>query len=155
MIAVISAMMFVGKLIYGKLADRINHAYLLFFMGGMSIIAIALLMSTSDKTFLLTAAVLLGLASGGLIPVQGVVFVARFGISSFGKVIGLVMLVMVIASLGSVYAAWIYDRFGSYDYAFMSFILMLIPGLALLKWLPPPLASEDRVIREQGSTDVA
>lgn len=140
MIAVISAMMIVGKLLYGALADRFDHGYLLLFMGAMSITAIALLMSTSAQLLLLIAAVLLGLASGGLIPIMGVVFVARFGLPSFGKVIGLVTLVMASGSLGSLYAAWIYDVFGSYDYAFISFILMLLPGLLLLKWLPPPLA---------------
>lgn len=139
MIAVISAMMIVGKLLYGRLADRFDHGYLLLFMGSTSIVAIALLMSTSNQIPLLAAAVLLGLASGGLIPMTGVVFVARFGVASFGKVIGLVMLVMAAGSLGSVYAAWLYDLAGSYHYAFISFILMILPGLFLLKWLPPPM----------------
>lgn len=139
MIAVISAMMIVGKLAYGKLSDMFNHAYLLLFMAGMSIVAITLLMSTSDKAMLLTSAVLLGMASGGLIPVMGVVFAARFGLASFGKVVGLYMLVLVFGSLSSIYAAWIYDQFDSYYYAFVSFIVMTIPGLVLLKWLPAPL----------------
>ena len=143
MIAVISAMMIVGKLLYGKLADRLDHRYLLFFMGAMSIAAITLLMSTSDTVSLLMAAVLLGIASGGLIPMQGAVFVARFGLATFGKVIGLVMLVMVAGSLGSVYAAWIYDLAGSYHYAFVSFIVMTMPGLLLLRWLPSPLDSTE------------
>lgn len=141
MIAVTSAMMIAGKLLYGKLADRFDHSYLLLFMGSMSIVAIVLLMSTTDKVSLLTAAVLLGTASGGLIPIMGVVFAARFGLASFGKVMGLVMLSLVLGSLGSLYAAWIYDLFGSYHYAFVTFILMTLPGLFLLKWLPPPLDS--------------
>lgn len=140
MIAVISAMMIVGKLLYGKLADKFDHAYLLLFMGGMSIIAMTLLISTSDKVSLLMAAVLLGIASGGLIPIMGVVYVARFGVASFGRVMGLVMLVMILGSLSSVFAAWVYDLFGSYYYAFISFILLILPGLFSLKWLPPPLA---------------
>ena len=139
MIAVISAMMIVGKLLYGKLADRLDHGYLLLFMGGVNIASIALLTVTSDELLLLAAAAMLGLASGGLIPVMGVVFVARFGIASFGKVMGLVMLVMVAGSLGSVYAAWVYDLTGSYEYAFISFIVLTLPGLFLLRWLPPPL----------------
>ena len=145
MIAVISAMMVVGKLLYGALADRFDHVYLLLFMGAMSITAIALLMTTSAQLPLLTAAALLGLASGGLIPVMGVVFVARFGLPSFGKVIGLVTMIMASGSLGSLYTAWIYDLFGSYNYAFISFILMLLPGLLLLKWLPPSLEREAMV----------
>ena len=142
MIAVISAMMIVGKLLDGKLADRLDHDYLILFMGLVSIAAIALLMSTSAKVLLMASAAMLGLASGGLIPVLGVVYVARFGLGSFGKVMGLVMLVMVLGSLGSVYAAWTYDFFGSYHYAFVSFILLLLPGLFLLRWLPPPLNSD-------------
>ena len=143
MIAVTSAMMIVGKLLYGKLADQFDHAYLLLFMGAMSIIAIALLMSTSAKVPLLSAAVLLGISSGGLIPVMGAVYAARFGVDSFGKVMGLVMLVMIVASLGSLYAAWIYDFFGSYHYAFISFIVLTLPGLLLLKWLPPPMGQAE------------
>lgn len=139
MIALISAMMIVGKLVYGALADRFNHAYLLLFMGGMSIAALSLLLSTSAQIPLLMTAVLLGIASGGLIPIMGVVFVARFGLASFGKVIGLVTLVMATGSLGSLYAAWIYDLFGDYRYAFISFIGLTLPGLALLRWLPAPL----------------
>lgn len=139
MIAVIAAMMIAGKLLYGKLADKFDHAHLLLFMGCMSIAGVVLLMLTSDKTSLLAAAVFLGIASGGLIPMQGVIFAARFGVASFGRVMGLVMLVMALGSLGSVYAAWIYDQFGSYHYAFVSFIAMTVPGLILLKWMPPPL----------------
>lgn len=144
MIAVIAAMMIVGKLAYGKLSDKLDHSYLLLFMGGMSIVAITLLMSVSDKMLLLTSAALLGTASGGLIPVMGAVFAARFGIASFGKVVGMYMVVLVFGSLGSVYAARIYDIFGSYHYAFISFILMTIPGLFLLKWLPAPLTSDSK-----------
>ena len=151
MIAVISAMMIVGKLLYGKLADKFDHAYLLFFMGSMSIVAIALLMSTSEKAPMLTAAVLLGIASGGLIPIMGVVFVARFGVASFGKVMGLVMLVMAAGSLGSVYAAWVYDLTGGYYYAFISFILITLPGLFLLKWLPPPLEAKKEPTRSSNA----
>ena len=139
MVAVITAMMFVGKLLYGKLADQFDHRYLLFFMGCTSIAAITLLMSTADKATLLASAVLIGIANGGLLPVRSVVFASRFGVASFGKVLGLAMLVSIAGSLGSVYAAWIYDQFGSYDYAFISFVLMPLPGLILLRWLPPPL----------------
>ena len=138
MVAVITAMMFAGKLLYGKLADKFDHRYLMFFMGCTSIAAIALLMSTTDKAILLASAVLFGIANGGLLPVRSVVFGSRFGVASFGKVLGLAMLVSIVGSLGSVYAAWIYDLFGSYDYAFISFILMPLPGLILLRWLPPP-----------------
>ena len=132
---------------YGKLADRLDHRYLLLFMGSMSIVGIILLMSTSAQLVLLVAAVLLGLAGGGLIPVMGVVFVARFGIASFGKVIGLVTFVMASGSLSSLFAAWIYDLFGSYQYAFVAFIVMTLPGLFLLRWLPPPLRDLDQPSR--------
>lgn len=142
MIAVISAMMIVGKLLYGKLSDRVDHGVLLLFMSVSSIIALVILIFTSAKISLLAAAVLLGLASGGLIPMMGVVYASRFGVASFGKVIGLAATAMIFGALGPIYAAWIYDLFGSYQYAFASFIILFAPGLILLKWLPPPLASQ-------------
>ena len=93
-----------------------------------------------DETAQLIKETRIPIASGGIIPIMGVVFVARFGLASFGKVMGLVMLVMVAGSLGPVFAAWIYDLFGSYHYAFMAFIAMTVPTIIMLKWLPPPLA---------------
>ena len=145
MLAVISAMMIAGKLLYGKLADRIDHTYLLLFMGCMCIAAIALLTSSSNSVALLSASVLLGMAGGGLIPITGAVYAARFGIASFGKVTGLVALMMTVGSFSSVYAAWIYDFWGSYDYAFISFILFVLPGLFFSRWLPAPLDHQSRV----------
>lgn len=139
MIALIAGMMIVGKLLYGKLADSLDHQYILFFMGVTSIAGIALLMLMTDKVSLLMAAALLGISSGGLIPITGVVFAARFGAASFGQVVGLVMMVMILGSLGPIYAAWIYDLFGSYYYAFISFIVLIVPAMVVLKWLPPPL----------------
>lgn len=142
LIALIAAMMFAGKLMYGKLADKLDHRYLLTFMAVSSILALVLLTWSTDKGPLLVAAILLGISSGGLLPVMGVVLVARFGLSSFGKVMGLVFFVMIAGSLGPIYAAGIYDYFGSYNYAFMSFIVLLLPGLLFMKMLPPPLSQQ-------------
>ena len=139
MIALTSAMMVIGKLLYGRLGDKIDHAYLLLFMGVLNIAAMALFMTATTKIPLLLAAALLGLSGGGLLPVMGIVFAARFGIASFGKVMGLVVLLMAAASLGSVYAAWTYDLFGSYNSAFITFIVLTLPGILLLRWLPAPL----------------
>lgn len=140
MIAVSATAMVIGKLLYGKLADHIDHRYLLLFVSLMNIGMLALLLTDPDKFQLLVAAVLLGVSAGGMLPLMGTIFVARFGTESFGKVMGLVMLFLVMGGVGPIYAGWLYDVFGSYDYAFISLIMLIIPGITILKWLPQPLA---------------
>lgn len=139
-IALTSFMMILGKLLYGKLADNIDHRYLMLFMALMQITMLLILIAEPDETLILSAAVLLGISGGGLIPLMAVVYASRFDTTSFGRVMGLATFFLVIQSLGSLYAGWMYDLFGNYNIAFTSFAGLIIPGIILLKWLPPPLA---------------
>jgi MFS family permease len=146
-IALTAFMMIAGKLLYGRLADKIDHRYLLLFIALMQIFTLVLLLANPGKLQILAAAVMLGVSAGGLLPLMGVVFAARFGVETFGKVMGLVMLFLLVASFGSLYSGWLYDLFGSYNYAFASFIVFLLPGIFVLRWLPPSI--------DQGVPDTA
>jgi MFS family permease len=84
--------------------------------------------------------VCVGLAGGGILPMVGLIFGARFGVASFGRVMGLVMLTVTFSSLGPLLAGWIYDATGSYDCAFLLFLGLFLPGMVLMKHLPPPAA---------------
>jgi MFS-type transporter involved in bile tolerance (Atg22 family) len=69
---------------------------------------------------------------------MGLIHGARFGVASFGRVMGLVMLTVTLSSLGPLLAGWIFDRTGSYGAAFLLFLLLFLPGILLMKWLPAP-----------------
>lgn len=99
LIALAAFMMVLGKLSYGKLADTIGHRYLLLFMGLMQIIMLRILRSDPNEIEIMSAAVLLGISSGGLIPLMAMVYASRFDPTSFGKVMGLAVFFLAIQSL--------------------------------------------------------
>ena len=72
-------------------------------------------------------------------------FIARiFGPESFGRVKGMVYLVMLPASLGAVIAAAIYDASGSYRMAWIVVLVLLTPAAFLIRRISPegaPVAS--------------
>jgi hypothetical protein len=60
---------------------------------------------------------------GGIIPLWGATIGAGFGRHAFGSVMGLMTPVMVpIHIFGIPYAGLVYDRTGSYDIAFLTFL---------------------------------
>jgi hypothetical protein len=57
---------------------------------------------------------------------------------SFGRVLGLVNMFLMVGSFGSILSGWVFDIFQSYDYAFITFLIMLLPCGIAMKWLPGP-----------------
>ena len=58
---------------------------------------------------------------------QGAVVGAAFGRASFGRVMGAMRPPMAILHLtGTPFAGWIYDKTGSYQIAFLTFIFLYI-----------------------------
>ena len=68
---------------------------------------------------------------------MGVTYSGRFGTLAFGKVLGLVNLFLMTGSFGSILSGWMFDLTGSYDTAFWTFLVLLIPATVALYWLPP------------------
>jgi len=139
LLALTAFMMILGKVVYGKLSDHIDHRYLLAFVSVTMIITLSLFLGATAKPVLIAAAVLWGISGGGLLPLVAVVFASRFPENVYGSVMGLVMFFMIVPSFATLYMGWIHDHFGSYDYAFASLIILIMPGIVLVKWLPQRL----------------
>jgi len=138
LIALSSFTMILGKLFFGSLGDRLDHRYLYWIAAGCMSSAMLILQSQPPLWLLVAGVLLVGLAGGGILPLLGVVFSARFGVAAFGRVMGLVMLVITFGAVGPLLAGWIYDATGSYDAAFLMFVLFFGPGVVLMRWLPEP-----------------
>ncbi len=138
LIAISSASMIVGKLLFGALADRVRHRYLYWLAAGFMLVALFLLSGAPLKPLMILAVVFVGLAGGGILPIMAVIVSARFPVEQFGRVMGLVMLSLSFASLGPLIAGWVYDLNGSYDPAFLLFAVLLVPAIVAMIWLPPP-----------------
>ncbi len=138
LISLSSAAMIAGKFAFGAAADRIDHRWLYYVMATGMGGSLLMLMGTPALLTLILAAILMGLAGGGILTLMAVVYGSRFGAASFGRVMGLGMLFITMASLGPLFSGWIFDRSGSYDIAFALFALLFIPAAIAVYRLPSP-----------------
>lgn len=142
LIAVMSVCMIAGKFVFGGLADRVDHRKLYWLMAWLLLAALYFYEGAPGRTEMLIAAGLQGFATGGVMPMMGSIYASRFGTFSFGRVLGLVQLFLMIGSFGSIFAGWVFDMTQSYDYAFWVFGAGLLPCLLAITFLPPPAAPE-------------
>jgi MFS family permease len=150
LIAVTSLMMIVGKLFFGAMGDRIDHRILYWTMAWLMIVALVFYEGSPGKFELVIAAGIQGFATGGVMPMMGIMYSARFGTLSFGKVLGYVNLVIMVGSFGSIFSGWVFDSTQSYDVAFWIFMILILPGVIIMVFLP---ASEAQ--SPTGATKVA
>ncbi len=138
LISLSSACMIAGKFAFGAAADRIDHRWLYFIMAAGMGGSLLMLMGTPALLTLILAAALMGVAGGGILTLMAVIYGSRFGAASFGRVMGLGMLFITLASLGPLFSGWIHDRTGSYDIAFGMFALLFLPAAIAVYRLPAP-----------------
>lgn len=124
----------IGKLLIGAMADRIDKRLLL---GGVAalfgIFALILLMHPVFAV-LLGGCLVAGAAIGGSLPLWGAIISARFGIGSFGAVMGWTAQMPLPLQLAALrFIGESYDRTGDYDLAFSVFAA-LSPVAMLMAW---------------------
>jgi MFS family permease len=122
-----------GKLGFGAVADKLDLRVAMGLSLGLLSVAFLLMALVPSYTVLVGAAVLLGLAAGGLLPVWGAMVARSFTPASFGKALGAMNLAMApITMLNAPFAAFIYDQTGSYRNAFLAYLVVLaVAGVAL------------------------
>jgi len=81
----------------------------------------------------------MGFSGGGILTLMAVIYGSRFGAASFGRVMGLGMLFITLASLGPLFSGWIFDRSGSYDIAFAPLAFLFLPAALAVYRLTPPV----------------
>ena len=138
LISLSSACMIGGKFAFGAAADRVDHRWLYYLMAGGMGGSLVMLIGTPSLSTLILAAGLMGVAGGGILTLMAVIYGSRFGAASFGRVMGLGMMFITVASLGPVFSGWIHDVTGSYDIAFGLFALLFVPSALAVYWLPAP-----------------
>lgn len=126
-----------GKILFGYAADKVNLKFGLW--GAQLLLVTCLLLLIFSPTLsyqiMMTAAVVLGLASGGLSPVLGVMLARGFGIENYGRVMGnMNLLTMCFILTGPIGAGIIFDITGSYVTAFYLYLGIL--GFAALISIP-------------------
>ena len=138
LIMVSSFCMIVGKVFFGTLGDRWDHRLLFWTASGVMLAAIGALLVAESFAGLVLGVICLGLAGGGILPLMGLIFGARFGAASFGRVMGFVMLNVMFGAISPVLAGWIYDATLSYAGALWGLAALTVPAMLAIYWLPQP-----------------
>lgn len=136
LIAIGSVSMILGKFTFGSLGDRVDHRKLYWLSAAGLAAALGLYLAVPSRAGLVAAGMLQGFATGSVLPLLGVMYAARFGVASFGRVLGWVNLFLMAGSIGSLYSGWIFDLTGSYRPAFLTFLVAMAPAAVLMAWLP-------------------
>lgn len=124
-----------GKILFGYAADRVNLKFGLW--GAQLLMVAGLLLLTLSATLsfqiMMAAAVVLGLAAGGLAPVMGAMLAKVFGTANYGRVMGnMNLLTMCFVLTGPMSAGKIFDMTGSYIPAFQLYLGILILAALIL-----------------------
>ncbi len=128
LVSVMAFVMVISKLFFGSMADRWDHRVLLWLMCVALGVAFALMLTGVSYPRLLVVSALLGVSAGGFLPLIAAVVSQRFGISSFGLVMGMVGPFTAVAAVGPWLAGYVRDNYGSYEGAWEIFALLLIPA---------------------------
>jgi MFS family permease len=138
----------VGKALFGWIADRIEKRRAVWIACGFQALGIFGILNVRSYPLLLLAGGIFGLGMGGIVPLWGALIGAGFGRHAFGRVMGLMSPFMLpIQSLGVPFAGYIFDRTGSYNAAFQTFLGIYALAALVLVFLRLPQA-------EPGSDDL-
>jgi MFS family permease len=147
LMSIVAVCSIAGKLGFGTVADRIDLRLTMLSSFVLMIGGSYMLGSLETWGGLTGGAVLFGLAAGGLLPVWGAMVARSFGQARFGRALGAMNLAMApITLLSAPYAGYLFDRYGSYEVAFLSYCgILAVAALALAPLrFPDPVNSEVR-----------
>lgn len=138
LIALTSVCMVAGKLFFGIMGDRVDHRKLYWIANVATIIALLLVLYAQTLPLLVVATVATGISGGGILPLMGLMYSSRFGVASFGRVMGFGMLTIMAGAVSPIGAGWVYDLYGSYSIALVTLALIMLPAGIAMIWLRPP-----------------
>ncbi len=136
-LSLLAGMAALGKPLFGSLSDRISPRSAIAVSMVLQASGLICLMLAPSFPMLLGGSLVFGLGCGGLIPLFGLLTVARFGAARLGHMMGATMLVMLpFQLLGLPFATAVFDRTGSYDPAFSTFLGLYALAVLVLARLP-------------------
>ena len=118
----------IGKLVFGYSVDRTNPKINFWVTQALVLTGFLILSFEPAYPLMILAMVLMGFATGGIMPVWGVMLVKAFGLSSFGRAMGAMgALVTLCIMPGYSIVGRLFDSTGSYSIA-----LWLLSGVIVL-----------------------
>jgi MFS family permease len=137
-LAVTGGLSTVGRVIMGSASDRIGNKQAITSCFVLMAAALFWLIVARDLWMLYLFAVVYGFGYGGLSPLISLILAEKFGLSSLGAILGVIIIgVQVTEGSGTVMAGLIFDVVGSYNPAFLTYGAATVMGLVLILLLKP------------------
>lgn len=128
-----------GKMGVGLLAERFDKRLILAAVAGAHIFLLGALLLRPSYPVLLAVAGVSGLATGGTLPVLNMLVAFYFGGTSFGSVIGAMnVIALPLSMIAARFVGEVFDRTGSYDFAFWTFFGASFLSMVVIAFMRPP-----------------
>jgi len=122
----------VGKYIWGTLCDRFETRTVAFVMAVANIIGLSLIFFKNSITALFLFVVIYGFSMGGTLSIYPVIIASVFGRKNFPSVLRFISIFLSLQLLGYVFAGLSFDRTGSYNAAYLIFVIFDVIAACLL-----------------------
>ena len=134
----------VVKIASGFLAEFVERRMIMLAATLAMIAALSVLLLFSTYDGVLLACCLAGAALGGVLPSSAALVAAHFGSPSFGRVMGMIYVAVVLSSIVCAgFIGSVFDRTAGYDLAFLTFLAVAV--LSALAVFPIRVAQESTV----------
>jgi MFS family permease len=128
-----------GKVTFGRIADEVDPRRAVWLSLGLQVVGSLLLLSMRGTLPLTLAAIVFGFGMGGIVPLFSTLIAAAFGPDVFPRAAGLMRPVMLpLTASGVPLAGWLFDHFGNYNAAFITFAAAYAAAMVATAWLPAP-----------------
>jgi MFS family permease len=141
LVATIGIASITGKVLFGRIGDRIGNKSIYMICFSMMVFSLLWLTPTRQALLLYLFAVVFGLAYGGNATSQSPLVATLFGLQSHGIIMGTVNNGFTVgATLGPFVSGALFDKMGDYEAAFLSNAFLSFMGLMLSILLKPKKA---------------
>jgi MFS family permease len=121
-----------GKYVWGSLCDRFNTLRVAAAMAAANIAGLALALSGRSMSAMILFIPVFGFSMGGIMSIYPIIVAGIYGRKNFAGVLRYTSVFLVLQLLGYIIAGMSFDRTGSYDAAYMVFIVFDLCAALLL-----------------------
>ena len=124
---------FAGKLLCASFVDRIDCRFAFVLILSVFSMGVFGCYHFDRYVMLVVSCFVVGISSGGASPLWSVVLARIYGPENIGRVMGLMSLIIMLGTLlGPPIFGLVFDKTGSYDSAFLGYVLILMLVMLLL-----------------------
>ena len=136
LLSIFSGANFAGKLLCASIIDRVNLRLAMAVMLGVLGSGMFGFLQADGYGVLVASSIICGVSGGAAVPMWGVILARVYGPDQIGKMMGAMsFVIMPFTLLSPPIFGWVFDRTGSYDNAFIGYLVLLAFAMMLLSQL--------------------